>query len=283
MTATGFKRGRADGRFYHSRMCRELNSIPKITVPDSAFPQAFLNTIILGSCQTMRELPDRCLHLIITSPPYNVSKDYDRDLSLQEYLDFLRNGFIETYRVLVNGGRICVNISNLGRKPHIPLFAYVTQMLIDIGFNLRGEIVWVKPFRSTAWGSWKSASNPVLCGTHEYILIFSKGDYKRKRTGNDTITAGQFTEWTKSIWTMNSESARRIGHPAPFPVELPYRLIQLYSFTEDIVLDPYMGSGTTAVAALRSGRHYVGYETNPEYVELANNRIKTESKQSLLF
>ena len=125
-----------------------------------------------------------------------------------------------------------------------------------------------------------SASNPILRDIHEYILIFSKGDYKRERKNKEgeekqnTISKHEFMEWTKSIWTFNAESARRVGHPAPFPVDLPYRLIQLYSFTTDIVLDPFMGSGTTAIAALKSNRYYLGFEISEEYIELAKNRIK---------
>ena len=190
----------------------------------------------------------------------------------------LRRVFSETYRVLVNGGRACVNIANLGRKPYIPLSDYVSKMMIDIGFNMRGEIIWNKAASaspSTAWGSWQSAANPILRDVHEYILVFSKGEYRRKRTPDkkNTITKEQFMEWTKSIWTMNAESAKRIGHPAPFPVELPYRLIQLYSFENDIILDPFIGSGTTAIAAIQSNRFYIGYDTEEKYIKLAENRI----------
>ena len=155
--------------------------------------------------------------------------------------------------------------------------------MIDIGFNMRGEIIWNKAASaspSTAWGSWQSAVNPILRDIHEYILIFSKGDYKReKREKENTISKEQFMEWTKSIWTMNAESAKRIGHPAPFPEELPYRLIQLYSFKGDIVLDPFMGSGTTAVAALKSERKFVGYDINKEYIVLAEKRVEPLLKQ----
>lgn len=134
---------------------------------------------------------------------------------------------------------------------------------------------------STAWGSWLSAANPILRDVHEYILIFSKGDYNRISTGkSNTITKEQFMAWTKSIWTMNAESARRIGHPAPFPEELPARLIQLYSFKDDIILDPFIGSGTTAVAALKSDRKFVGYDISQEYIELANKRISPLLKQT---
>jgi len=281
--------GHDSSKFYNSRLYSELKTAEKIAVKDTTFPLQHMNKIILGSCEKMQELPDNCLHLMITSPPYNVSKEYDDDLSLQEYLDLLRSAFSETYRVLVNGGRVCVNVANLGRKPYIPLSDYVSKMMIDIGFNMRGEIIWNKASSaspSTAWGSWQSAGNPTLRDIHEYILVFSKGEYKRERTKEDkqikkdTITREQFMEWTKSVWTMNAESARRVGHPAPFPVELPYRLIQLYSFTSDIILDPFMGSGTTAIAALQSERNYVGYDTNSEYIELANRRIRVETEKT---
>jgi site-specific DNA-methyltransferase (adenine-specific) len=150
--------------------------------------------------------------------------------------------------------------------------------MIDIGFQMRGEIIWYKGAGagvSMAWGSWKSASNPVLRDTHEYILIFSKGSFSRKKPEDkdDTITRDQFMEWTKSVWMMNPESAKKVGHPAPFPVELPYRLIQLYTYKGDIILDPFMGSGSTAIAALKSDRKYVGYDNDPEYVKLAEERI----------
>ncbi|NLA83567.1 MAG: site-specific DNA-methyltransferase [Clostridiales bacterium] len=275
-------------KFYNSKLYKEMNNNTIISKSSNEFPKELLNTIIHSSCESMKEIPDNSLHLMITSPPYNVSKEYDNDLSLDEYLDLLKKAFSETFRVLVNGGRACINVANLGRKPYIPLSDYISRMMIEIGFNMRGEIIWNKAASaspSTAWGSWKSASNPILRDIHEYILIFSKGDYKRERkheefkTKRNTISKEQFIEWTKSIWTMNAESARKIGHPAPFPEELPYRLIQLYSFTNDIVLDPFMGSGTTAVAALKSERFYVGYEINEEYINLANNRIKSLNTQ----
>ncbi len=233
----------------------------------------------------MKEIPDNSLHLMVTSPPYNVSKEYDEDLSLKEYLQLLRNVFTETYRVLVYGGRACVNVANLGRKPYIPLSDHISQMMIDIGFKMRGEIIWAKGAGagvSMAWGSWQSASNPVLRDTHEYILVFSKGVFDRKKGDKEnTITKEQFMEWTKSVWTMNPESAKKVKHPAPFPLELPYRLIQLYTFKGDIILDPFMGSGSTAIAALKSERKYVGYDVDLEYIKIAEERI-TPYKQQLV-
>lgn len=236
------------------------------------------DVIFQRSSEEMKELPDNSIHLMVTSPPYNVGKEYDENLTLEEYLTFLRSVWKETYRVLVLGGRACINLANLGRKPYIPLNSYIAKELIDLGFLMRGEIIWNKAASastSTAWGSWQSASNPTLRDTHEYILVFSKGTFKREKIEGreSTISKEEFLEFTKSVWDFMSESAKKIGHPAPFPVELPYRLIQLYTFSNEIILDPFMGSGQTALAALKAGRHYVGYELNEEYVELAKSRI----------
>ena len=273
-------------KFYSSRLYQELEVKPEVKTPNLAkpFPAELENRFLLATSEDMSLIPDNSVHLSITSPPYNASKDYDEDLSLKEYLAFLEQVFRETYRVLVPGGRACINLANLGRKPYLPLTAFISTMMINIGYLMRGEIIWDKGASSspsTAWGSWQSASNPILRDVHEYILIFSKGDYKRhlsakeKDLKKNTITRDQFLDWTKTIWQMNAESAKRIGHPAPFPEELPYRLIQLYSFETDVILDPFMGSGTTAVAAMRSGRKFIGYEIVEEYVALAEKRIST--------
>ncbi len=271
-------------KFYNSKLYSELEGKEVTDKTETELSKKFINKLILGSAENMKELPNNSIHLMITSPPYNVSKEYDEDLSLKEYLQLLENSFKETYRVLVNGGRACINVANLGRKPYIPLSDYISKIMIDIGFNMRGEIIWNKAASaspSTAWGSWQSAANPILRDIHEYILVFSKGDYKREKGEKEnTISKEQFMEWTKSIWTMNAESARRIGHPAPFPEELPYRLIQLYSFKGDIILDPFIGSGTTAVSALKADRKFVGYEISKEYIDLAEKRIEPLLKQT---
>jgi len=263
--------------YYNSKLYTELNDDDIRPSEDNPFPDEYVNRIIPGSSTDMKEIPDHSLHLMVTSPPYNVSKEYDDDLSLQEYLQLLEGVFSETYRVLVHGGRACINIANLGRKPYIPLSDHISHMMMDIGFKMRGEIIWAKGAGagiSMAWGSWQSASNPVLRDTHEYILVFSKGAFDRKKKDREnTISKEQFMEWTKSVWTMNPESAKKVRHPAPFPVELPYRLIQLYTFKDDIVLDPFMGSGSTAIAALKSERRFVGYEIDPQYIRIAEERI----------
>jgi site-specific DNA-methyltransferase (adenine-specific) len=273
-------------KFYNSKLYKDLSENKVMTESNNNFPHALENRFILGTSENMSEIPDNSVHLMITSPPYNVSKEYDRDLSLPDYLNLLKNSFKETYRILVNGGRACINIANLGRKPYIPLSDYVSNIMIETGFNMRGEIIWNKAASasvSTAWGSWKSATNPILRDIHEYILIFSKGDYSReKEDKQNTISKEQFIEWTKSVWTIKAEKAKRIGHPAPFPEELPFRLIQLYSFKDDIILDPFMGSGTTAVAALKTKRKFVGYDISQEYVDLAMKRIEALSSYSVM-
>jgi DNA modification methylase len=237
--------------------------------------------IFCKSCEQMNELPNESVHLLVTSPPYNVGKEYDQNLTLEEYLTFLQRVWREGLRVLVDGGRMCINVANLGRKPYIPLHAFILQGALELGFHMRGEIIWNKAASaspSTAWGSWQSAANPTLRDVHEYILVFSKGSFSRKKPAADANTIGrdEFLESTKSVWTFATETARKVGHPAPFPVELPRRLIQLYTFAGDLVLDPFMGSGQTAIAALRTGRHFVGYEIDPGYVKLAEERIKQE-------
>lgn len=255
---------------------KEEKKIPYI---ENQIPPEFLNKIFCKSSEKMEELPDNSVHLVVTSPPYNVGKEYDKNLTLNEYLEFLKRVWREVYRVLVPGGRICINIANLGRKPYIPLHAYIIRDMLEIGFLMRGEVIWNKGSSagsSTAWGSWCSPANPTLRDIHEYILIFSKGSFQRKNPKHkrSTISKEEFLEFTKSIWTFPAVSAKEIGHPAPFPVELPYRCIQLYTYEEDVVLDPFMGSGQTAIAAIKTGRYYIGYEINEEYVNLAERRIQ---------
>ncbi len=264
--------------FYAARLYQDQPREGEMEYAENAIPPENLNQIFNRSSEKMAELPDSSIHLMVTSPPYNVGKDYDEDLRLDEYLAFLNRVWAEVQRVLVPGGRACINVANLGRKPYIPLHTYFARDMTELGFLMRGEIIWDKgasASASTAWGSWQSATNPTLRDTHEYILVFSKGSFRRDRLDGrkDTITREQFLEFTKSVWNFGAESARRIGHPAPFPIELPYRLIQLYTFEGEVVLDPFMGSGQTALAALRSGRHYVGYEIDPEYLRLAQKRI----------
>lgn len=240
-------------------------------------PEDSLNVILNKSSEEMLELPDNCVSLMVTSPPYHVGKEYDTDTDFDEYLDLLHTVFSECYRVLQPGGRAAINIANLGRKPYIPLTTYCDAICQDIGFLPRGQVVWQKgegANGSCAWGTFNSAKNPVLRDIHEYVLVFSKGQFGKPYKGESTLTKEEFMEYTLSVWRINPASAKRIGHPAPFPVELPERLIKLYTYKDDLILDPFIGAGTTAIAAKQNGRHYIGYETDADYCALANERIQ---------
>tara|TARA_B100002003_G_C14120705_1_gene539007 strand:- start:726 stop:1631 length:906 start_codon:yes stop_codon:yes gene_type:complete len=265
-------------KFYSSKLYRNVNINEDLEEIKNIIDRKYLDRVIWADSRDMRFLPDSSVHLMVTSPPYNVSKEYDDDLSLEEYKHFLKEVFSETFRVLVNGGRACINIANVGRKPYIPLHKYIIEIMDDIGFIMRGEVIWNKSASagvSTAWGSWKSASNPVLRDVHEYILIYSKGKLGRKKKDrNNTITKEQFLDFTKSIWSFPATSAKKLGHPAPFPIELPYRCIQLYSFENDVVLDPFCGVGTTNIAAIVSNRRHIGMDVDPNYIDKAKKRIE---------
>ncbi len=274
-----------DSSLFYSRKLYALGSKSNSGATENPLPDASADRVYCKSSARMDEIPDTSVHLAVTSPPYNVGKEYDRDLTLEQYRTLLQDVFAEIYRVLVDGGRACINVANLGRKPYIPLHSYVIQDMLAAGFQMRGEVIWYKGSSagtSTAWGSWQSASNPTLRDVHEYIMVFSKGDFSRKADGRiSTISKAQFLEYTKSVWDFRAESAKRAGHPAPFPVELPYRCIQLYTFAGDVVLDPFCGVGTTCIAAAKSGRRFVGYDTNQEYVRTAERRIESMQKENM--
>lgn len=261
----------------------------------------------------MEEVDDASVQLVVTSPPYNVGKNYnfyeDR-APLDQYLELLMQVWRECQRVLVPGGRLAVNVANTNRNPYMPLHSFVIGQLLDLKFLMRGEILWDKSATagvSTAWGSFARASNPVLRDTHEYIMVFSKDtmrlDKPYTRGDYSGIENMEFVEWTRSIWHKNGtakkaiketarsiwrfgtqskqikQKAKGLAHPAPFPLDLPLRLILLYTNVDDIVLDPFMGSGSTAIAARLTQRHYLGYEISQEYVELAQDRIDLFTSQ----
>ncbi|HVM34541.1 MAG TPA: site-specific DNA-methyltransferase [Actinomycetota bacterium] len=250
-----------------------------------------------GDSRKMAEVPPNSVALVVTSPPYFVGKEYEEALghgdipaSYLDFLQLLRDVFAECRRVLEPGGRIAVNVANLGRKPYRSLSADVIRILQDdLGLLLRGEIIWAKAggaAGSCAWGSFRSAANPVLRDITERVIIASKGRFERARTPEQRQAEGlpwknmqsndEFMEATLDLWRIDPESARRVGHPAPFPIELPQRLIDLYTYVNDLVLDPFLGSGTTAVAAASRGRRYAGYDTNLKYVEIARGRVAEE-------
>jgi DNA modification methylase len=261
---------------------------------------ASLDRILCGDARSMKEVADASVALVVTSPPYFAGKEYETVLghghvpaSYLDYLQMLEDVFAECVHKLEPGGRIAVNVANLGRKPYRSLSSDVVSILQDrLGLLLRGEIVWQKARGASgncAWGSYRSASSPVLRDLTERVVVAGKGRLdravkrpERARLGLPsvaTITTDEFMEATLDVWEIAPESATRVGHPAPFPVELPRRVIELYTYEGDLVLDPFMGSGSTAVAAVRSGRHYVGYDTDPEYVMAAEARLAGEGRE----
>jgi len=275
------KRENHDSSLFYSRKLFNTHKVKaSFEYIERDIHKEILNNIHCIDSRDMTILPDESIHLMVTSPPYNCGKEYDENLDLKEYRLLLIKVFEQVHKKLVIGGRACINVANLGRSPYIPLHSYIIKDMLDLGFLMRGEIIWQKaesPGSSTAWGSWMSATNPTLRDVHEYILVFSKDSMRRHRNGrSNSITKEEFMKYTTSIWSFPPESAKRVGHPAPFPEDLPHRLIQLYSFEGDVVLDPFCGSGTTCIAAIKTGRHYIGFDNNQEYVELASRRIAEE-------
>lgn len=263
-----------DASKYYDRPLPGVEESPDVTLGSRPRP---LNKIWCMSSVDMRPIPDNSIGLMFTSPPYHVGKDYDTDDDWGAFLDMLGRVFAECHRVLEPGGKAVVNVANLGRKPYIRFTDIISTMMTQRGFLPRAEIIWQKAVGSgsTAWGTWRSPANPTTRDLHEYLLVFSKGRWGRVRKGKSTINKEDFMRDTLSIWNERPESAKRVGHPAPFSVPLAERVINLYSWEEDIVLDPFLGSGTTAMAAENLGRDWVGFENNIEYSLLADQRIRS--------
>src|SRR3954464_11930019 len=278
--------------FYDRFRAPELSSDNDVLQP-IAIAQPFVH----GDARSMEHVADDSVALVVTSPPYFAGKQYEEELeregipsSYAEYLELLEAVFDECKRTLEPGGRIAVNVANLGRKPYRSLSADVVTILQDrLHLLLRGEVIWRKgegAAGNCAWGSFRSPANPVLRDTTERVVIASKGRFDRALSRTDrerrglpsqnTIDADEFMAATLDVWDIEPESARRVAHPAPFPVGLPGRLIDLYTYENDLVLDPFMGSGSTLVAAARRNRRYAGYDLDPTYVDIARLRVRDE-------
>jgi DNA modification methylase len=238
-----------------------------------------------SSSEHMKQVGDNSIQLIVTSPPYNVGKDYGTyNDSRTDYLDYLDGVWTECKRVLCRGGRIAINVANTDRKPYSFLCGDITSRLIQKhDFKMRGDIIWNKGASagvSTAWGSWRSASNPTLRDVHEHILVFSKENYGLDSENHTTtISPKEFCHLTQSVWKMSTVGASN-GHPAPFPLKLPTSLIKLYTYVDDTVLDPFLGSGTTCVAAKGLARKSIGYEIDQTYQEIVEKRVAEVTRLS---
>lgn len=262
-----------------------------------------LDRIYQADSRHMTELKDCSVALVVTSPPYFAGKEYEQALGeghvpgdYFEYLQMLEDVFAECVRTLEPGGRLAINVANLGRKPYRSLASDIITILQDrLRLLLRGEILWIKgqgASGSCAWGSFQSPANPVLRDLTERVIVASKGRFdralsrrqraRRKLPSEVSIFKDDFMQATTDVWEIPPESALRVGHPAPFPVELPERLIHLYTYRDDVILDPFMGSGSTAVAAVRAERHFVGYDTDPAYVTAARRRVAEERDKLVL-
>jgi len=290
--------------FYERFRAPIISEEEEINRPHKLIDQVGVGRCFVGNSSKMAELPDNSIALVVTSPPYFVGKDYelavandsdDSDIpkSYLDYLQMLRDVFSECVRVLEPGGRIAINIANLGRKPYRSLSSDVVGILQDdLGLLLRGEVIWEKSKTSSgscAWGSFTKASNPVIRDMTERVIIASKGRFDRAQDAATRISKGlphvstlsndEFMDATTDVWQIDPVSAKSIGHPAPYPIELPLRIINLYTYENDLVLDPFCGSGSTLIASANSGRIGIGFDLDEKYAEMANVRLNQEAIQ----
>lgn len=240
--------------------------------------------IINGNCLNDDTIDGEKVDLIVTSPPYNVGIEYNSnndELQYEEYLNFSKTWMENCYRWSRPQARFCLNIPlDKNKGGHRPVGADLTKIAQSVGWKYKTTIVWNEGniSRRTAWGSWKSASAPVVIAPVELIVVFYKDQWKKTNgTKINDVTGDEFKNWTQGVWVFNGESKKRIGHPAPFPKELPYRCIKLFSYKEDTVMDPFLGSGTTMVMAKILERKGIGIEIDKDYCELSKNRILNES------
>lgn len=224
-------------------------------------------------------LKDNSVDLIVTSPPYNVGieyGDYKDGTTYTEYLTFTQQWFTKALNVLKDDGRMCLNVpldKNKGGQKSVA--ADITELAKVVGFNYHSTIIWNEGniSRRTAWGSWLSARAPYVIAPVEVIIILYKNSWRKHEQGVTNITKQEFMSWTNGLWTFNGESKKRVGHPAPFPIELPRRCIKLFSYLGDVVLDPFLGSGTTLIAAYQNDRKGIGLEIDRKYFDLSIKRV----------
>jgi len=235
---------------------------------------------------TTKKIADESIDLIVTSPPYNVDIKYNShndQLTYDHYLAFSKRWMKRCYRWLKNDGRFCLNIpldKNKGGQQSVG--ADLTTIAKKIGFSYHSTVVWNEGniSRRTAWGSWASASAPYVITPVELVIVLYKNAWKKTSGSRKSdISKKEFMEWTNGLWTFNGEKKKKTGHPAPFPLELPLRCMKLFSFVGDTVLDPFLGSGSTLVAASQGNRKGIGIEIDPGYCDIAITRIEKEGNR----
>lgn len=257
------------------------------------------NHILYGDVlDCLRVVPDKCVHVVACSPPYNLSLNYGNysdNAPWKDYLEWLFKVWQECCRVLVSGGRLVINIDSItNRQDPDESGEYIRPILAELVFQMRkipgmmyrAEITWAKDTvvgRATAWGSWMSASNPIIRRNHEHLLTWSKDTWRIEGDSElSDMTRKEFEQWTMSTWYITPETRNLGGHPAAYPEELVRRIIKLYSYRGNIILDPFSGTGTTCAVALREGRKYIGIDNYLPYVEFAEKRIKKEESMNSL-
>jgi len=254
-----------------------------LTIEDAVFFKADSISIYNNDFLKTDAIRKSSIDLVVTSPPYNVDVQYENykdDIPYDEYLVFTRKWLTKCYTLIKDDGRLCLNIpldKNKGGQQSV--CADITTIAKEVGWKYHATIVWNEQniSRRTAWGSWLSASAPFVIAPVEVILVLYKESWQKTNGSKKSdITRDEFLEWTNGVWNFSGESKNKIGHPAPFPVELPKRCIKLFSFVGDTVLDPFLGSGTTLIACLENNRAGIGVEINKNYCELAARRLKQQ-------
>ena len=254
----------------------------KFSKTNNQIPDKFTDTIICGdSHDVLKHLPDNCVDLIFTSPPYNFGKEYadtEDDLEWELYFDSLFSIFDECIRVIKYGGRIVVNIQPVF-SDYIPTHHIISRYFMDKCMIWKGEIIWEKNNYNcayTAWGSWKSPSSPYLKYTWEFLEVFCKGDVKKDGDSkNADIDEDSFKAWVEAKWVIApAQDMQKFNHPAMFPEELADRVLRLFSFKGDMILDPFVGVGTTCLSARFNGRRYLGVDISHEYCQTAEDRLR---------
>ena len=272
-------------QFFKTPMIKEISSVYKALPKSKPYFQKGSIWIYNADFLKINCIKERTIDLIVTSPPYNVGIKYnthDDKMSYEDYLSFTKKWLTKCYKLVKDDGRFCLNIpldKNKGGQQSV--CADITTIAKQVGWKYHSTIIWNEQniSRRTAWGSWLSASAPYVIAPVEVIVVLYKDRWKKiSGSRKSDISKKEFMEWTNGVWNFMGESKKKVGHPTPFPVELPKRCIKLFSFVGDTILDPFMGSGTTLLAACLNNRKAIGIEIDKNYCEIAKKRLIVEAR-----